>query len=1056
MKIRSQLLLASSMFCVSMIVPVVAMAQDASNATEKRDETNAEEDKAQIIVTGSRIKRPNLNSTVPITTVEVEDLIRSSNISIGDALNDLPALRSTFSSQNSGRFIGTAGINTLDLRGLGGDRTLVLVNGRRHVTSSPGSFTVDTNTIPSDLVERVDIVTGGNSAIYGSDAIAGVVNFVTKTNYDGFRLNAQAGISKYGDRGSHFIGGVAGKNFSDGRGNIAIALEYADQSPLFQTDRARETGAFTGVPGFVQTQRTFFGATDPRTEGTPTNPGDGISDTTFFGPGGPGITFSNVGLGGSVATICPAASPALAARIAAVCTGQLSPTGGRLSDNYFFQPDGTLLRNNPILDFRPVGGSVLGGRGATGVEGAQLSVGLKRYSANILAKFEISPAFIPFFEGKYVRIDSSQTSTQPTFTSGTLSAVFNVTNPFLSAQALSTLRTILPVGATTFSMIRFNNDIGTRAEDHKRETIRFVGGVRGDISEKGNLSYEVALNYGKTTRSYETGGNVLVANFNKAANAVRNGAGNIVCAVNADAITTNDDPACVPLNLFGQGAPSIEAQKYIIHTSRFDAKATQYNATAFVSGDTSGLFELPGGPIGLAFGGEYRKEDAFSKYDDITASGATFLNAIAAFDPPYIELKETFGEIRLPIIKDSFIKELTLEASGRYSDYNRTGGVVAYNFGGTFAPIDDVRFRVGYARSVRAPNLVNLFATQSETFANGLVDPCSQTVIRDDPNRVRNCAAAGIPTTILVAPGDTRPWTNTSGSGVSGFNQGNINLKPEVAKSLTAGFIFQPSFVPGFALSVDYYKITLRQAISGLSGQTIINRCYDDPVGLDNPFCAAVFRRSSPDPLVNGTFNGQTTRTFVGVADTILAKLGPAFLNQPFNYQKFQRNGIDFDLSYRKKFDDLQFSARAIGTYVIKSVSFTSITDPNFAQRAHSTLGDPRFSANFTVSVDSENFGITYNGRYVGRQTIGAYETQFSFQGRPPSNFDAFPTPYYPSQFYHNIRLEVRPSKQFEFYAGVDNVRNSLPPFGLTGTGDGGGVYSNVGRFFFAGVSVNY
>ncbi len=1053
---KTKLFSAVSIISISLLCLPPTYAQETPNSEPALDGAEAEKE-AVIIVSGSRIKRPNINSTVPITTIEVEDLVRGSNTSIGDALNDLPALRSTFSTQNSGRFIGTAGINTLDLRGLGADRTLVLVNGRRHVTSSPGSFTVDTNTIPSDLVERVDVITGGNSAVYGSDAIAGVVNFVTKTDFDGLRLNAQTGISKYGDRGSSFVSGIAGKNFADGRGNIAIALEYANQSPLFQIERARETGAFNGLPGFVQTQRTFFGVADPRTEGTLTNPGDGISDTTFFGPGGPGITFPNAGLGGSVATVCPAASPAAAARIAAVCTGQLSPTGGRLSDNYFFQPDGTLLRNNPAFDFRPVGGNVLGGRGASGVEGAQLSVGLRRYSANLLAKFEVSPAFIPFFEGKYVLVESAQTSAQPTFTSAALSPIFSVNNPYLSAQARSTLQTILAPGATTFSMVRFNNDIGTRAEDHKRETIRFVGGVRGDISEKGNVSYEVALDYGKTKRSFETGGNVLLANFNKAANAVRNLQGNIVCAVNADAITTNDDAACVPLNLFGQGAPSLEAQRYIIHTSRFDARATQFDATAYLSADTTGFFELPGGPIGIAIGGEYREEDAFSKYDDITASGATFLNAIAAFDPPAITLKEAFGEIRIPLLKDNFIQELTFEAAARYSDYNQTGGVWAYNFGGVFAPIEDIKFRVSYARSVRAPNLTNLFATQSETFANGLVDPCNQTVIGDNPNRRRNCAEAGIPTTITVAPGDVRPWTNTSASGISGFNQGNINLQPEVAKSLTAGFVLQPRFVPGLSLSVDYYKITLRQAISGLTGQTIINRCYDDPVGIDNPFCASVFRRASPDPFINGTFDGQTSRTFVGVADTILPKLGPAFLNQPFNFQKFQRDGIDFDLSYRKTFGEgLQFSARAIGTYVIKSVSFTSITDPNFAQRAHSTLGDPRFSANFTIAVDTDDFGIQYNGRYVGRQTIGAYETQFSFQGRPPSNFDAFPTPYYPSQFYHNARIEFRPTKKFEIYAGVDNIRNTLPPFGLTGAGDGSGIYSSVGRFFFTGISVKY
>jgi len=190
-----------------------------------------------IVVTGSRIARPNLDSAVPITSISVQELTSTGNVSIGDALNQLPALRSTFSQSNSTRFIGTAGINALDLRGLGTARTLVLVDGRRIVTATPGVERVDTNIIPTDLIERVDLVTGGNSAIYGSDAVAGVVNFVLKRNFDGIRVRGQGGITTYGDRGSYFTSLTAGHNFGEGRGNIAVAFEYAKENPLYYTDR---------------------------------------------------------------------------------------------------------------------------------------------------------------------------------------------------------------------------------------------------------------------------------------------------------------------------------------------------------------------------------------------------------------------------------------------------------------------------------------------------------------------------------------------------------------------------------------------------------------------------------------------------------------------------------------------------------------------------------------------------------------------------------------------------------------------------------------------------
>jgi outer membrane receptor protein involved in Fe transport len=199
-----------------------------------------------ITVTGTRIRRPNLTSPVPITSVTAAELPNQGQASIGDALNQLPSLRSTFSQQNSGQFIGTAGQNFLDLRGLGVTRTLVLVNGRRHITGSAGDFIVDVNTIPQDLIERIDIVTGGEAAVYGSDAVAGVVNFVLKRNFDGLRLRVQDGISSHGDRPVQVATLTAGRNFAGGRGNIAVSLEYTNAAPLYTKQRDDLTGAFSG------------------------------------------------------------------------------------------------------------------------------------------------------------------------------------------------------------------------------------------------------------------------------------------------------------------------------------------------------------------------------------------------------------------------------------------------------------------------------------------------------------------------------------------------------------------------------------------------------------------------------------------------------------------------------------------------------------------------------------------------------------------------------------------------------------------------------------------
>lgn len=222
--------------------PAPAPACEDGNANGVCDSEESSASAGGIVVTGTRIKSPNLVSTAPVVSITGDQLLSQGDVNVGDALNDLPALRSTYSQANSTRFIGTAGVNFLDLRGLGITRTLVLVNGRRHITASVGDFIVDTNTIPSDLIDRVDVVTGGSSAVYGSDAVAGVVNFILKRNFTGIKLNGQGGISSRGDRGIYFVSGTAGTNFAEGRGNVAVNLEYVNANPLYFRDRPDLSG----------------------------------------------------------------------------------------------------------------------------------------------------------------------------------------------------------------------------------------------------------------------------------------------------------------------------------------------------------------------------------------------------------------------------------------------------------------------------------------------------------------------------------------------------------------------------------------------------------------------------------------------------------------------------------------------------------------------------------------------------------------------------------------------------------------------------------------------
>ena len=793
----------------------------------------------------------------------------------------------------------------------------------------------------------------------------------------------------------------------------------------------------------------------------------------------PGSTFGNISTGGYVLNSCPAASPTNGAVRALVCTGQLTPTNTRIASNYSFLPDGTLARDVPYFDNRAIGGGVFGGLSGTGLEDAMLLPGLERFNGNVFLNGNISPAFKPFVEAGYVRINAKQQSSQPTFIASTLSPVFSTSNPFLSAQARTLLQQFPATVATAtcqartgtsqcFTMQRFNNDLGTRAEDHKRDTYRVVVGSRGELSSGGNLNYEVSLNYGHTRTFYETGGNVLVANFNRATDARLNSAGQIVCGVNADASTTNDDPSCVPLNVFGFGASSQAARDYVLYTSSRVQKASQLDGVAFISGDSSGFFKLPGGPIGFSLGAEHREEKASSIYDPTTTAGLTFLNAFAPFQPPKLKTNEAFGELRLPILADlPFVKELTVEGAARYSKYRGIKGVWAYNAGATYSPFNGLRLRGGYARSVRVPTLSDAFATATQTFANGLTDPCDQpggtnssNNITTNPNRAANCAAAGIPTTVTFTDNTgatvTVPFTNVPQSGVVGINSGNAGLRPEKGTSITLGGIVQPAFMPGFALTVDYYRIKVRDVISGLTGQAIINRCYDDPTGINNEFCGAISRQSSTtNPLANFAFAGQSTRTINGVTYNF-PTTGNAFINQPYNFAALIRRGIDFDASYnRRLWGNVRFSGHAIASLLLQSENFSYLTQPDRSDKIDEGLGDPRWGATWNGNLDFGKFDVTYSGVYVGRQAILAWETQFSHQGRGPTNPDARPIKWYPSQITHNMRVNWDAMSKLRLYAGVDNIANLKPPYDLWGN-EAGSNYNPTGRFFYGGAEVKF
>jgi len=1019
--------------------PTAAANQSVDCAT-----TPSDPNCAAIVVTGSRIKRPNLESTVPVTSISGEEFFESGQTSIGDTLNELPALRSTFSQANSTRFLGTSGLNILDLRGLGTQRTLVLVNGRRHIASNilGNAVEVDTNTIPTDLVERVDVVTGGNSAIYGSDAIAGVVNFVLKQDYEGLQVRGQAGISKYGDAGNYYISALGGMNFADGRGNVALNFEYARQDDFYASQRGE---CFKTACLFLQKDD---------------DPGNGVPDRKLFKD----VRFAYFANGGTVFTgpiygCCEVLGDVPGRRI-----------GGLFLSTYVFQPNGDLVKQTGERVGVPAVGYFIGGNGDNFRDGKQfgLSPALDRYAFNLIGHYEVSPAVVPFFEAKWVRTDSLGNASGPFFgpsipeifpdthpLAGARREILFPDNPFLSPQAQDVLNTN---GTSYFYLYRNYLELGNREEKARRDTFQIVGGVRGDFND--DWQYEVSLNYGKLKEKTTILGNVNTQRFLLGLDAVDEGVfnggpanGNIVCRSQLDPgsalpLVNNLDPAfaagqlandvanCQPINPFGNGNISQAAKDYVLMDSLAKGWIKQFVANAYIAGDTSQFINLPGGPIGFAIGAEHRNYDVSYKQDDFTKAGMTFYNAIPDFTPPTFKVNEIFGELRVPILKDQFIHELTIAGAARYAKYKDFGGVWAYNIGGELAPTRDIRFRGNFSRAVRAPSLADAFTPLGSNFTPAPEDPCALENIQAGTEfREANCREAGVPLTFDYE-------YNQSLAFQSG---GNPDLKPESSDSITLGGVLTPRWVPGFSLSVDYYNITVNDVITSPSVQDVINACYDLP-DLNNPFCPLFERNPGPGPGPAGEEVGRILENSLQLV--------------PLNYAKLKVRGIDVEAAYRTNnfFNLGQLDTRFIWTHVLQNDSFLDPTNPGFADQILKELGDPEDAFNWNTSFKTGKFTFGYQMRFLGKMIINgaAYETFFSKQGRPAQDPEFANRKFTPTVFYHDVRAAIDLNRNFNFYLGIDDVTNKKPPLGYTGVGGGSGIYRNIGRFFYAGAIARF
>nr|WP_274600080.1 TonB-dependent receptor [Rhodothalassium salexigens] len=756
----------------------------ASAAAQSPDQAGAQEvdEVEEIVVTGSRIARSTATTPTPVTSVDAEQLALNADNRLADTLNQLPALGATRTPASTNFAPQQAGTNFLDLRRLGIDRTLVLVNGRRHVGSDPGSAAVDTNTIPTALVERVEVITGGASAVYGADAVSGVVNIILKDDFEGLKFDGQLGISDEGDGESQKISVTAGTNFDDNRGNIYFNATFDNSEEINGADR-----------NWRDASRRFAPNPDD------TGPNDGIPDQILFEDTG----FISTAPGGRV--IGP--------------DGQVFEANG---GPFTFNDNGDLVAQdlgNLIAPSLSSGGDTVD---LAPFDFIQVPVERLLLSGGVRYAFSDKHTF--FADAKFAQTTAS-TAGQPSFSLPSVEPIFlQADNPFVPQE----LRDILAAeDLDGFFVGRTHVDHGQSRSKSDRDTIQLYLGFEGAISS--NLDYSVHYQYGRSDITTKFINQQVPSRFQQALDAVRDPqTGEIVCR----------DPSggCKPLNVLGPQAASQSALAFAYTDFLTEGLVEQNVVNATVTGDTADLLELPGGPVGFAGGFEYRTERAETEEGFLRNTGDIFASPPIGNIEGDFDVWEVFGEVNLPLVRDlPLAEEINLDGAIRYGDYSTIGGTTAWKVSADWAPTADLRFRGAFSVAVRAPNVGELFGP---TDVNNifLIDPCdAANLANGSRSRPDNCAALGLPADF---DSQSQNRTNTVITG------GNPNLTEEKADTITVGAVFTPRFLPGLTLAVDYWDIKITDAVNSFPAQAIVNNCVDAE-SIDNPFCDQVRRQTN-------------------------------------------------------------------------------------------------------------------------------------------------------------------------------------------------------------------
>ncbi|MBV9883765.1 MAG: TonB-dependent receptor [Sphingomonadaceae bacterium] len=919
---------------------------------------------------------------------------------------------------------------------------------------------VDLNLIPTALIDRVEVIAVGGAPIYGSDAIAGTINVILKRHFSGIQLDAQYGITEYGDLPNYRFRILAGHDFAGGRGNITISGEYNRQPDgLIYTDRpilargdfygqaASRTSAFTNQ---LYTNQHFnilsefgvplvgdFFPLDPTPNATAADyielfglnandPGD-QAYAAFLAANYPSQNALYCGGFGLCGNFTNAQGQAL----------RFDAAGNLVPIDF-----GTRPGPNPL----PLQFGSAGGNGLNLNRVSNLVTPLERYSAVGLFNYELTDHIRFVGEAWYSHSSGTNLYDQPAYNSAAFGGagepggniIMHTDNPFLSAQARAIIQAQAPGGI--FYLARANTDISTRRATGSVDVYRFVGGLEGTFDVGGHeWRWNVTGNYG---RSRTTGRNpeIIEKNFNNAVDAVLQG-GQIVCRPGyTNSAFPTGSSTCAPLNLFGGQQASQAAIDYITGYSTPKSVNTQWVGTASLTGT---LFDLPGGRLGFAIGYEHRRESfnfnpgplllggpddnpaVDSDGDGNPANDCTSFTRDACITPVVgaFHTNEFFGELRAPIVSPNnnvaFVHLLELQGAFRWVAHSSAGSDPTWTVGGRWAPIRDITFRGNFTRSIRSPAVGEISLPRSPGFFFA-VDPCDADELVNGPDpatRRANCAAAGIPTTF-----QSRSNQATFG----GVTVGNPDLQNERARAWSVGAVIQPRFLPNFSLSLDYVNIRLRNAISFFGADAVLASCYDSPDFPNNDFCSRFTRNTTPGPnfrqlnFVETSFFNADRLDYQGVLGEL-----DYHVNTPFLGANSQL-GFNVSAQYLAKLEQ----ASGSGLPVI----------------SRGGIGYPKWSAVGTMTYTNRHFLLQVQANYTGQVHLTVNDPPNTY---PDNTLDAVTL--------FNVAMAYNVDEHYTFRISVDNVfsRNFPNP----GPGLGGVITyfpTILGTLFRVGAQVRF